>query len=154
MRRLLAVIAFAMLAGCAGTPSLKARAIGGQAGDLASTAIALAQPGTMEANPLGLALIPLKISFFHWAESEPYPRRIYMHRLLSAYGWGATASNLCTAAVAASAGATAVPCLLLGIAAGWWDWKYTEGTDKERFDQLCEYARLEKPNLECVWSEP
>jgi hypothetical protein len=154
MRRLLAVIAFALLAGCAGTPSLKTRAIGGQAGDIASTAIALSQPGTMEANPLGVALIPLKISFFSWAEKEPYPRRIYMHRLLSAYGWGATVSNFCTAAVAALAGPTAIFCLPLGIASGWWDWKDTEGTPKEQFDRLCEYARLEKPNLECVWSEP
>lgn len=149
----IALLAIA-LTGCAGSPELKDRAVGGQVADVASTAVALSLPGVVEANPLGLAVLPLKVAAFAWAENQPPEVTIDVHRGLSAFGWGAAASNLCTASVAASGGSTAIPCLVLGFAVGRWDWRRTEGTEREQFDRLCEYAKRKNPRLECIWSAP
>jgi hypothetical protein len=152
--RMLMALLLVALAGCSTTDTLRGRAVSAQLADVGSTALALAQPGVYEMNPLGAAVLPIKVGVVLWAETKPPDERIFTHRLLSAYGWGAAVSNICTAGVAASAGATALPCLVLGIAVGWWDWKTTEGTPKEQFERLCAYARRDKPTLECLYTEP
>lgn len=154
MRTYLALILAGCLSLAAHADSLRNSAVGGQVADVASTAIALSVPGVVEMNPLGLAVLPLKVAAFVWAEGQPPEVAVEAHRGLSAFGWGAAASNLCTASVAASGGSTALPCLLIGIAVGSWDWGRTEGTEREQFDRLCAYNQRRSPGFQCFWTEP
>ena len=153
LKLILAALAIA-LSGCASLDT-RERAINGQVADLGSTAIGLSIPGITEANPLGILVIPAKYAAFKYAETLPIPQQIIWHRNLSAFGWGAAISNLCTAGVVLSGGASAVPCLFLGIGSGIYDYQKTKPkSDKEEFDRFCVYGKRKDPNLTCIWTEP
>lgn len=142
------------LAGCS-TLDTKERAINGQVADLSSTAIALSVPGLVEANPLGILVVPAKYAAFKYAETLPISQQIIWHRNLSAFGWGAAISNICTVSVALSGGASAIPCLFLGLSSGIYDYNKTKPkSDKEEFDRFCVYGKKKDPNLTCIWTEP
>lgn len=142
------------LTGCA-TLDTEKRAINGQLADLGSTGIALTVPGIVESNPLGILVVPVKYAAFKYAETLPIPQQIIWHRKLSAFGWGAAVNNLCTVGVALSGGASAIPCLFLGLGSGMYDYQKTKPkNDKEEFDRFCVYGKKKDPNLVCIWTDP
>ena len=106
----------AVLTGCTVTPQGQSVDRANYA-DMASTAMALvSDSGASEANPLGLALIPIKLSMGYVLEKS-YPDNCYTRatgtRVLNSVFYGATANNL--AIVATASGVVPVA---LGIAAG------------------------------------
>ncbi len=115
----------AVLTGCTVTPQGKSVDRANYA-DMASTALALTvNSGASEANPLGLALIPLKVSMGYVLEKK-YPDNCFARasgaQVLNSVFYGATVNNL---AIAASASG-AVP-IVLGVAAGvaYYNMRYT-----------------------------
>jgi hypothetical protein len=143
-----------ILSGCS-TLDTKERAINAQVADLGSTALGLSVPGIYETNPLGLLVIPAKYVAFQYAESLPINEKIEIHRQLSAFGWGATISNLCTIGIVLTGGTSSVPCFFIGLGTGIHDYRKTKPKSfKEEFDRFCIYKQKENPQHTCIWTEP
>jgi hypothetical protein len=109
----LKALPLALLVGCTTTPEGKRIDYANYA-DLGSTALALATDAGTEANPLGAALVPLKLGMGYWVE-EHYELcwdRQRFARIVQPFYYGAAANNL---AVVAGAGSSAP---IVGIAAG------------------------------------
>ena len=117
MKALAAIAAAAVLTGCTVTPQGKSIDRANYA-DMASTAVALvADSSAVEANPLGLALIPIKMAagyVVEWKYEDDCYKRAQAAGVLNSFYYGATVNNL---AVAASVSGPAWP-IVLGIAAG------------------------------------
>jgi len=80
--------------------------------DMASTVIGLTvNSNATEANPLGLALIPLKVGMGYWIDSKPCTERVEWASVGNSLFYGLTANNL---AVAASVSAAPI----IGLVAG------------------------------------
>lgn len=100
--------------------ALQERAFIGQAGDVATTTIALtAVSGLAEANPLGIvALVGKGIALKYADGLPPGEERDSIHRSLSAFGFGASVNNGCFIIGALTGGGGMALCPLLGIATG------------------------------------
>lgn len=92
-------------------------AIAGQGADVATTAVGLAM-GAAEANPLGILTLGAKAVVAAQIEAAPAEEQPGLWRAFGAFGWGATANNLCVIAAIASGGIAAGVCPLLGLVTG------------------------------------
>lgn len=139
--------------GNASADELRETATAGQIADAGTTAIGLAL-GAAEANPLGLALLPIKYGAMRYADgiTDPHDRE-EAHRALSATGWGPAVNNVCVIAVLASGG-TAAGCLVLGLVAGVADWQRTAALrDRAAFDAICAAHMALNPSIVCTYTE-
>lgn len=118
-------------------------------GDVASSVVGIAA-GAAEANPLGLLLIPLKIGMLEYAKTLPDGEREYTQSQIGAIWGGATVSNICTIGVLLSGGATAIPCLVIGIGYGLHEWQSTQA--EREFWLICADERTKNPALVCTFS--
>lgn len=112
--KILTVVLALLLTACTTTPQGKSIDRSNYA-DLGSTAIALSQ-GAAEANPLGAALIPIKLGMGygierHWADN--CIARAELAQMFNAIYYGATANNLL---VATSVSAAPIVGIVAGIA--------------------------------------
>lgn len=101
--RIVLIVLCLTLTACATTPAGKSieRA---QYADMLSTGIALAvNPNAREANPLGYALIPIKMMFGSFFERFPCETTVKAARIGNTITYGATANNLAVAASVSSA---------------------------------------------------
>jgi hypothetical protein len=149
--------ALALLLCCASAQAdeLQDRAMQGQAADVISTALVLTIDGVKEANPLGLAVLPIKAGLLYYADGLEDPvERADMHRALSATGWGPTANNFCVGIVVATGGSGAAGCLVLGLIAGIADWNHTAAMrERAAFDSLCADSKAVNPALVCEYTD-
>lgn len=97
--------------------SEKEQAIAGQSADVATTAIGLAL-GAAEANPLGVLTLGVKLVAAHQIEQAPVEEQPALWKTYGAFGWGATANNICILLVMASGGVGGIICPFLGLAVG------------------------------------
>jgi hypothetical protein len=108
----------------------------GTAADAVTTAIGLATPGLAEANPLGLATVPIRAALIEHAKTLPREEGQPLMDAVSATGWGAAASNVLMLAGAA----TAAP--VVGLAVGYAVWKKGE-TEREFWNMCAVHQQLE-----------
>ena len=83
-------------------------AVAGQVADVATTAIGLAA-GFSEANPLGAAILPIKVAVHYASKDMDLRNCVETRTAMGAIGWGAAAANIAVLAGAGPAG------LILGI---------------------------------------
>jgi len=94
--RLLLIVVCLLFAGCATTNAADDFAKAGMAADLGTTAMGIGAAGMVEANPLGLALIPLKFGVANYiAGIEDSRERNAATTAFAATQWGAAGWNLC-----------------------------------------------------------
>ena len=65
----------------------------GQAADVATTVYAIAELGAVEANPIGLAILPVKVGVHYYAETLEQDECAEAKRFWGSAGWGAAAAN-------------------------------------------------------------
>ncbi len=78
-------------------------AVAGQLADVGSTAVGLAL-GAAEANPLGILTLGAKAIAYQQIKAAPAVEQPAMWSAYGAFGWGATANNVCVLAAMASGG--------------------------------------------------
>lgn len=108
------ILLLTVLAGCA---SPRDTAIGGQAADVGSTVVGLAA-GATEANPLGILTLGVKAIAYAQITQAPVEEQPQLWKTYGAFGWGATANNLCVLVALATGGAGAAVCPLIGLTTG------------------------------------
>ena len=146
--RLLAALLLALLSACT---TMQDKATTAAAHDVASTAAGLAA-GAVEANPLGLITIPVKIGALAYADGLPTGERETTQAAVAAIWTGAAANNWCVLAVIASGGSAAPACLVVGLIVGLRVW---QGSAMEReFWLICARERAELPGLVCTYTTP
>lgn len=120
-------------------------AVAAQVADVATTGAGLSI-GAAEANPLGLALLGVKLAAYQHIKAQPADEQPRLWGMFGAFGWGAAVNNLC---VIASGGA----CWVVGAVAGLFQWQRTEPERlRAQFDAICERERVQNPALQCAWS--
>ena len=124
-------------------------AIASQSADLATTGAGLAL-GAVEANPLGVFLLPAKAIAYHRIKASPESEQPAMWSAYSAFGWGAAANNLCVIGAILTGGTSGPLCLAVGAGVGWWQWRQDKpARDRAQFEQMCDEARAVQPDLVC-----
>lgn len=114
--------------------------------DLATTAVALDLPNVVEGNPLGIALIPMKVLMYYEIKKLPEEQQERGWNLMSAFGWGATANNVCIITTLNPA------CFVAGFAAGMYRWYSGEAKwEQEQFAKICEKTKETNSNLICEY---
>ena len=128
------------------------KAATGHWADVGSTGVGLAM-GAAEANPLGLLTLGVKAIAYQQIKEAPALEQPRMWSAYGAFGWGATANNLCIIATIASGGAAAALCPVLGVAAGVSSWNLDkERRERAEFDAICDEVRKENPKVKCVYT--
>jgi len=111
LKQWVACVAVAFITGCTTTPQGKAIDRANYA-DIASTGLALAVvEGVTEANPLGIATIPIKLSMGYVVErgyANDCHTRVQYSKWLGTFFYGATANNISIAFAGAAAPAVGV----------------------------------------------
>ena len=149
MRR--AAILLALIATLA-APARAQVATDAQAGALAdaATTVAALAAGAVEANPLGLFTLPVKLLALHHAHTLPEGARQHQLATLGALWAGAAVNNACVLAAILTGGAFAPACLVAGIAAGAQRWQAS--SDERAFWAICADERARRPDLRCTWN--
>ncbi len=126
--RLLTLVLVALLAACTTTPAGEA-IDRGQYADMASTLAGLTVEGAAEANPVGLAVIPVKLFVGYLIETklEKCSDRGDAAYVMNTFAYGFTANNL-----AVLAGVSAAP--YVGLAGGILYWWFQEDLDPEIYE--------------------
>lgn len=128
-------------------------AIASQAADLATTAAGLAL-GAVETNPLGVLLIVPKVVGYHRIKAAPEAEQPALWSAYQAFGWGASANNICVIVAIASGGPPLVPCVAIGAAIGALSWKWdASNREHNMFDDICEETRKTTPDLVCTYNQ-
>lgn len=131
--------------------ALKTKAVAGQVADVGSTAIGLAL-GAAEANPLGLVTLGVKAIAYQHIKDAPSTEQPAMWSAYGAFGWGATANNVCVIAAVASGGAAAALCPLLGLFTGMTVYSGDEEKrNRDTFAAICEQQRQINPKITCEY---
>lgn len=129
----------------------KDNAVAGQMADVGSTGIGLAI-GAAEANPLGLLTLGIKAKMYQDIQEAPPVEQPRLWGVYGAFGWGATANNLCVIAAIATGGAAAALCPVLGVATGMTVWNNNEEErNRATFDAMCKDMQAKNPALQCVY---
>lgn len=131
--------------------TLEKAAVAGQVADVGSTAVGLAL-GAAEANPLGILTLGVKAYAYQQIKDAPPTEQPAMWSAYGAFGWGATANNVCVIAAIATGGAAAALCPLVGLVTG----MTVYGGDEEKrnrdtFAAICEQQRQANPKLVCEY---
>lgn len=135
------ILATLILTGCASlTP--RDQALQAVAADSASTAIGIGAMGLSEANPLGLAAIPLTFVLIDHCDKKPEAERITCHHTHAAVRWAAVTWNVCSFA---GGPICAIPAALVGRHV----WK--RGEPVRQFAAECDRHRelFASPHLVC-----
>jgi hypothetical protein len=138
------VIAIFLLSPCLPAQATERTAVAAHVADVVTTGAGLSL-GAAEANPLGLALLGVKLATYQHIKAQPAEEQPRLWGVFGAFGWAAAANNLC---VIASGGA----CLAVGALAGLLQWRNAEPERLQaKFAAVCERERLKNPALQCVW---
>lgn len=133
--------------------ALKDNAVAGQVADVSSTGLGLAL-GAAEANPLGILTLGVKAIAYKQIQEAPVTEQPAMWSAYGAFGWGATANNLCVIAAIATGGAAAALCPLIGVVAGVSVYNGDEDKrNRETFAAICQEQRRAKPYLVCEYRD-
>ena len=134
-------------------PVLKDNAVAGQVADVGSTGLGLAL-GAAEANPLGILTLGVKAIAYKQIQAAPATEQPAMWSAYGAFGWGATANNLCVIAAIATGGAAAALCPLIGVVAGVTVYNGDEDKrNRETFAAICQEQRRTRPDLVCEYKD-
>lgn len=139
-----------LLSGCATSTHLEGKAQDASLNDVASTVAGLAAGG-VEANPLGLALLPVKYATLEYAKTLPDGEREYTQSQISSIWGGAAVSNWCTVGVLLTGGITALPCLVVGLGYGVYDWQST--ANEREFWAICADEKRKNPLMVCKFTK-
>lgn len=132
---------------------LRDNAVAGQVADVSSTGLGLAL-GAAEANPLGILTLGVKAIAYKQIKEAPATEQPAMWSAYGAFGWGATANNLCVIAAIATGGAAAALCPLIGVVAGVTVYNGDEDKrNRETFAAICQEQRRTKPDLVCEYRD-
>lgn len=108
--------------------------------------------GAAEANPIGLALIPVKLALLAHTDTLPPADKLHARTTLAAFGNGAAVNNVCVLAVVLTGGAASLPCILLGGAYGLWEYSTAKAEQmQQEFMAMCLAARKETPDMKCFY---
>jgi hypothetical protein len=147
--KLIALLLALMLSGCAITRSPASDAA---TADVATTGLGLLA-GAAEADPVGLALIPVKLALLAHTETLPDVERLHAQTTLSAFWNAAAVNNVCVLLVVMSAGAASLPCILLGAGYGLWGYTTAKADQMQaEFMAMCLDARRANPGMKCFLS--
>ncbi len=144
MKHLALTLAAILLSGCA-SMTTKERAQAAIGADAATTAIGIGALGLVEANPLGLAAIPLSLVAVEYCETLPEVERVSCLHTVESSRWAFATWNLCLAALGP---ACAIPAAIVG-------WKvWSDGAAEREFSELCatHKALAGNPSLRCVYA--
>lgn len=131
---------------------LQDQAVTGHVADVGSTAVGLAM-GAAEANPLGLLTLGVKAVAYQQIKEAPAVEQPEMWSTYGAFGWGATANNLCVIAAIASGGAGAALCPLIGMATGVGVYSADEeNRNRATFEAMCAQQREMNPQINCIYT--
>lgn len=129
--------------------ALQNSAVAGQVADVGSTGLGLAL-GAAEANPLGILTLGVKAIAYKQIKEAPATEQPAMWSAYGAFGWGATANNVCVIAAIATGGAAAALCPLVGLFTGMTVYGGDEEKrNRETFAAICEQQRQANPKLAC-----
>lgn len=117
--------------------------------DVASTAVSIAI-GATEANPIGLATIPLKLAAIAHANTLPEGERQEQHLALATVWRGAAVNNLCVIAAIVTGGAFAPACIALGAVSVVKD--YLTDAEQRQFWAICAAERASNPRIRCTYT--
>ena len=119
------------------------------AADVVTTGVGLAL-GAAEANPLGLALIPLKLIVLDYAAGLPDGEKQTVQSAVGSLWLGAAANNICVIFSILSGGTFAPLCAAAGVAVALQRW--TAGADEREFWALCARERVKNPKMTCEFT--
>jgi hypothetical protein len=120
------------------------------AADVVTTGVGLAL-GAAEANPLGLALIPLKLIALDYAAGLPDGEKQTAQHALSALWTGAASNNLCIIAILVTGGMMAPVCVAIGVVTAAHSWQ--SGSLERDFWMVCASERQTNPKLQCNFKQ-
>ena len=106
--------------------------------------------GAAEANPLGLALIPLKLIALDYAAGLPDGEKQTVQSAVGSLWLGAAANNICVIFSILSGGTFAPLCAAAGVAVALQRW--TTGADEREFWALCARERVKNPKMTCEFT--
>jgi len=121
------------------------------AADVATTGVGLAL-GAAEANPLGLALIPLKLVALDYAAGLPDGEKQTVQSAVGSFWLGAAANNICVIFSILSGGTFAPLCAAAGVAVALQRWN--AGADEREFWWLCAQEKQSNPAMTCQFTKP
>jgi hypothetical protein len=143
-----ALLALLALAGCAGP---RADAVMAHGADLGTTGLGLAL-GAAEANPLGIVALGVKAYSYEQIERAPAVEQPRLWGIYGAFGWAATANNVCVIAAMSTGGVSAAFCPVFGLASGAVAWLGgSQSRERAAFEAICTRERVRRPELTCVW---
>ena len=119
------------------------------AADVVTTGVGLAL-GAAEANPLGLATIPLKWGILEYASRLPDGEKQTVQSAVGSFWLGAAANNICVIFSILSGGTFAPLCAAAGVAVALQRW--TTGADEREFWALCARERVKNPKMTCEFT--
>ena len=119
------------------------------AADVVTTGVGLAL-GAAEANPLGLALIPLKWGILDYAGRLPDGEKQTVQSAVGSFWLGAAANNICVIFSLLSGGTFAPLCAAAGVAVALQRWN--AGADEREFWALCARERVKNPKMTCEFT--
>ena len=119
------------------------------AADVVTTGVGLAL-GAAEANPLGLALIPLKLIALDYAGRLPDGEKQTVQSAVGSFWLGAAANNICVIFSLLSGGTFAPLCAAAGVAVALQRWN--AGADEREFWALCARERVQNPKTTCEFT--
>ena len=135
-------------------PALENQAVAGQLADVGSTGVGLAM-GAAEANPLGLLTLGAKAVIYNQIKEAPAVEQPKLWSTYGAFGWGATANNLCVIAAIATGGVAALLCPLIGVVTGVTVYNGDEEKrNRETALAVCTEQRKVNPALVCDTPAP
>ena len=117
--------------------------------DVATTVLGLSL-GAAEANPLGLATIPLKWGILEYASRLPDGEKQTVQSAVGSLWLGAAANNICVIFSILSGGTFAPLCAAAGVAVALQRW--TTGADEREFWALCARERVKNPKMTCEFT--
>ena len=120
------------------------------AADVVTTGVGLAL-GAAEANPLGLALIPLKLIALDYAAGLSDGEKQTTQHALSALWTGAASNNLCIIAMLVTGGMMAPVCVAIGVVTAAHSWQ--SGSLERDFWMVCASERQTNPKLQCNFKQ-
>ena len=119
------------------------------AADVVTTGVGLSL-GAAETNPLGLALIPLKLIALDYAAGLPDGEKQTVQSAVGSFWLGAAANNICVIFSLLSGGTFAPLCAAAGVAVALQRWN--AGADEREFWALCARERVKNPKMTCEFT--
>jgi hypothetical protein len=131
--------------------NLESRAQMSAIADAGTTLGALAL-GASESNPLGLAVLVLKLPMLSYVAALPEHEQADGYAMQASI-WGAAAvNNVCVAGAIVSGGSFAPLCLVAGAVWGIREW--SQSSMEREFWGICRQWRETRPQMKCTYTQP